>query len=510
MLLDGAIVAAWLTTVGLVVLHEQGSLWGGLGNPMASMEASLDAKEQWFGIYYQGQRIGFSSMTLSPQELNGVPGVSVRDQGRLTFNLLGTPQRLDVNAWAFIDADWRLQSFAATLTTPTYRMSWQGERRGETLQLTVKTPQSTAMKQLQDPTGSAFVNGLSSWAAFHRLQVGQSGKAWVLNPLALSPEPVYFTVRRREVLDGRDVLVVETDVAGMTTTSWVTPQGEVLKETSPLGWELRQEPQEEILKDLRRLTLAQPALDLLATSAVPIDRTLEDPQRIKTLTVLVEGVTAKAFGVQRPWQRILPPEGLSGYRRPPPQGPWCLVQLSRPTQPVSGGLVPVASEEISRYQQPSFFVQSNDPRILAKSAEIVGARTEPWEQATAIQQWVFSTMTKRLTVGLPSALDVLATQTGDCHEHTVLFTALARSRGLPTRMVAGLVYWQGRGYYHAWPEVWVGQWMPTDPTLGQVVADATHLGLIEAENESLLAIGQFIGKVRLSVLEVVYEEAADD
>ena len=111
-----------------------------------------------------------------------------------------------------------------------------------------------------------------------------------------------------------------------------------------------------------------------------------------------------------------------------------------------------------------------------------------------------STLTKRLTVGLPSALDVLATLAGDCHEHTVLFTALARSLGLPTRMVAGLVYWQGQLYYHAWPEVWVGLWLPTDPTLGQPVADVTHLGLVEAENESLIALGQFIGKLRVHVL----------
>jgi transglutaminase-like putative cysteine protease len=160
---------------------------------------------------------------------------------------------------------------------------------------------------------------------------------------------------------------------------------------------------------------------------------------------------------------------------------------------------------VERYRRPSLFVQSDDARIIAKAAEIVGPRTDPWEQTVALNQWVFSTLAKRLTVGLPSAVDVLLAPAGDCHEHTVLFTALARSLALPTRMVAGLVSWQGRLFYHAWPEVWIGQWIPTDPTLGQLIADATHLGLTEAENEQLIALGQFIGKLRVQVVAVVRE-----
>ena len=148
-------------------------------------------------------------------------------------------------------------------------------------------------------------------------------------------------------------------------------------------------------------------------------------------------------------------------------------------------------------------MQSDDQRILDKARAIVADRTDPWAQTEAIARWVFLSVTKQLTVGLPSAVDVLLTPVGDCHEHTVLFTALARSLGLPTRMVAGLVYWNGRLYYHAWPEVWIGAWIPVDPTLDQPVADATHLGLSEAENEQLIVLGKFVGRLRVTVLELV-------
>ena len=495
--LDSLILSSWLLCVGMVFLHKHGQLWGGFGNPTSTLAATMDAKEQWFGLYYQGQRIGFSQMTLVPEEREGVPGVGLMDRGRLSFNLLGVPQQLEVSAQAFIDADWRLQEFSAAVRSATTQLQWAGRRHGEELLLTVTTPTSSVRKRLRDPAGSAFVNGLSSWAAFHRLRVGQSGKAWVLNPLALNPEAVYFHVRGRDVIEGQNVLIVETDVSGLTTTSWVTPEGDVLKETSPLGWELRRESRDEALQ---RVTVLAPQLDLLATVAVPIDRPIPEPERLERLVLLLEGIDAAQLSLQRPWQTVLAPARLASYHQTAPAEPWCIVQLDAPTIGTSAS---TSLDGGQRYQQASLFVQSDNPRIISKAAEIVGARTDPIEQAGALTQWVYQTLTKQFTVGLPSALDVLETPAGDCHEHTVLFTALARSLGIPTRMVAGLVYQAGQLYYHAWPEVWLhGQWIPTDPTLGERVADATHLGLVEAENESLLGLAQFVGKLRVHVLDM--------
>ena len=492
---DGGLLSIWITSIVLVVLHERGALWGG-GQPMATLGATIDSKEEWFGIYYQGDNIGYSRTWFHPDEHNGVPGVSVIDQGRVIFNLMGTPQRLDVGTQSFIDSDWRLQKFSATFRTPTYAIAWKGFRHGDNLIVSVETQGSAITKVLEDPDNDAFVNGLSSWATFHRLRVGQYGKAWVLNPLALKPEPVYYHVPRCEQLDGQDVVVVETDVDGLTTTSWVTPSGEVLKETSPLGWELRRESQQQVVKSLTTLS---PTLDLLSTTSVPIDRFIEHPEQVDRLTLLVDGVDARQFTVHSPWQTILPPERLADYQQSPPNRPWCLLQLRRSHLPHAA---PESPREIRPYLQPTLFVQSDDRRIIDQARAIVGSRIDPWEQAMALNRWIFSTLTKRFTIGLPSAVDVLQTSSGDCHEHTVLFTALARSLGIPTRMIAGLVYQGGRLYYHAWPEVWFGEWIPTDPTLGQPIADATHLRLIEAENEELLSLSRFIGALSVRVLDL--------
>lgn len=494
--LDALIVAAWLSSAGLVVLHERGGLRSGAVNPLMSLGATIQAKEQWFGLYYQGRKIGYTQTSIAPEELRGVPGVMMSDRGWLSFTLLGIPQRMTVSSSASLDAYWRLQRFSADMKTDAYRLRWSGVRDGDTLVMSVDTEQGQSRTRLRDPGQGMLVVGLSSWAAFHRLKVGQWGRLWVLNPMALKPEEIFFHVRAMEQLAGKDVLVIETECRGMTTTSWVTPSGDVIKEESPLGWQLVAESREHAVD----MPKAGAELDLLSTLAVPISRPLDAPERIARMVWLVEGLACDDLLGGREGQTALAPEQLKQYQVDAPPGAWCLVELRRSEAPAPGSVTPSPAK---RYTRPSLFIQADAPAIQAKAGVIAGTLSDPWQQVTALQAWVHRVLTKRLTVGLPSALDVLASLSGDCHEHTILFTALSRSLGLPTRMVAGLVYYDERLFYHAWPEVWFGgTWVPTDPTLGQPLADATHLGLVEAEDEQLMALGQFVGQLRVQALEV--------
>jgi transglutaminase-like putative cysteine protease len=97
-------------------------------------------------------------------------------------------------------------------------------------------------------------------------------------------------------------------------------------------------------------------------------------------------------------------------------------------------------------------------------------------------------------------VQVLVERRGDCNEHTVLYVALARAVGLPARAAAGLVYLDRRFYYHAWPEVWLGDWVAVDPTLDQFPADATHLRFVGGGLARQVELVRLIGKLKLEVL----------
>jgi len=123
-------------------------------------------------------------------------------------------------------------------------------------------------------------------------------------------------------------------------------------------------------------------------------------------------------------------------------------------------------------------IETDDPSIRLLSQRLRRGESNPRAVAERLAQWVHDSIRKEPTPGAPSAVQVLERKAGDCNEHTLLFMALARAQGIPTRAVSGLVHVGGRFYYHAWPEIWLRRWIPIDPTLGQFPADASHIRLL--------------------------------
>jgi len=119
-----------------------------------------------------------------------------------------------------------------------------------------------------------------------------------------------------------------------------------------------------------------------------------------------------------------------------------------------------------------------------------------------LSQWVFKAVKKRPSAGLPSALAVLETRQGDCNEHSMLFTALARSAGIPARLELGLVYQAGRLYYHAWPAAWVrDRWIEFEPTFGLKRADAARIALAAGNLGDSIELAGAIGRIKVEILE---------
>lgn len=101
---------------------------------------------------------------------------------------------------------------------------------------------------------------------------------------------------------------------------------------------------------------------------------------------------------------------------------------------------------------------------------------------------------------MPNALEVLKNRTGDCNEHAVLTAALLRSAGVPAQIETGLVYLNGRFYYHAWNLAYVGQWITADAVFNQIPADVTHIRLVRGEGSQQLDLLGVMGKIKLEVI----------
>jgi transglutaminase-like putative cysteine protease len=139
--------------------------------------------------------------------------------------------------------------------------------------------------------------------------------------------------------------------------------------------------------------------------------------------------------------------------------------------------------------------------MIAKAREITEGSTDPRQAVLALYQWVNTKVAKIPTVSLPSALDVLLRPEGDCNEHTYLFVGLARAAGIPAKIRVGLTLHNGMFYYHAWPSVYLGDWVDMDPTLGQPAVGADHISLFEGELAEQMKLMGVLGRLRITLTQ---------
>jgi tetratricopeptide (TPR) repeat protein len=113
--------------------------------------------------------------------------------------------------------------------------------------------------------------------------------------------------------------------------------------------------------------------------------------------------------------------------------------------------------------------RANATPVIARAALIQNPTAfwkDPVSVANIVSRFVYAILPdKRPTFSMADAVTTLAQGTGDCTEHSVLFAALMRAHGVPTRLVAGLYLSPGGFWvYHMWATYWDGSaWRQIDP-----------------------------------------------
>jgi hypothetical protein len=152
------------------------------------------------------------------------------------------------------------------------------------------------------------------------------------------------------------------------------------------------------------------------------------------------------------------------------------------------------------YLQAEPYLQVRVPAMLRQGIAIIRNEREPAEIVRLLTHWVSDSVVRTTQPGDPSAIAILKTKSGDASGHAQLFTALARSLDIPTRIVSGAVRIDGRFYFHTWAEVFLNDWVAVDPTFGQFPADAGHLRLLIGGFERQSALKRRMRSLHIEVI----------
>ncbi len=484
--LSFVVLAAWIVTMGVMINRSYLQ-----ASPMnlATDLARYGSTAQWRGVYYRGEKIGF---TVSQVQVTD-EGFELQEDGRLQFSLLGAVTPAVLKTSARVDRNFALQSFDFSLDPGTGPMAIAGRLDGLRLSLNISSGGGTRTETRDLTEPPALMLSVGRRLANEGLVAGARRQWTVFDPATMQNSPVTIAIGEREVVRagvGRPMPAfrVQMSYSNLTSTAWVTDTGEIVREESPMGLITVLETQEQATALAVSNSMREDMLEASAIVPAMGRNTIVDSRNVVKLRLRVTGADLANPDLQGDGQRI---DGD-------------VIELIDPRQL---GASPTPAD-LDRYLKPETFIESDAPEITAEAERLVQGVTGVRARAERLTREVNSLVEKRPTVSLPSALEVLRTRVGDCNEHTVLFVAMARALGIPARINVGVAYVRGAFYYHAWPEVYIdegngrGLWLPVDPTFNQFPADATHLRLARGGLDKQTAILPLIGQVKMTVVDV--------
>ena len=503
------LVTLWLGVVGWHVRREYFE-----PELMRLAEAAMSLNP---GVSFYTLRMGERTVGQATSRLDTVPGgFELEDFMSLELPALGQTGIAVARTNVKLSPALVMESFSFSLDSDLGRYEVRGEVIADsTLSVTIfsqGSEETISYRLASPPVFSAMVP--IQVAMGEGLEVGKRVSLPVFDPSTLSTRSVEVRILEHDTLLVPDSasLIPETGrwevsrfdtipvwkiaevFGGVSVESWIDDDGRVVQASSPLGFSMEKTEYElsaQAILDARGAPSRATDDDVILATAIQSNVDLEGAESYDELRFRLTGVDLTGFDLEGGRQSL--------------RGDTLIVRRENWDAIDPSYELPYKRMDLREELEPEPLIQSADPRIVEAAEQYTNRRTtwsmNPKTAARMLNGAVHAQLEKKITFSVPSAVQVLETKQGDCNEHTVLFVALARALGLPARTAVGLVYVNGAFYYHAWPEVWLDEWVALDPTFGQYPADASHIRFVVGGLAQQVEVVRLIGRLNIEVVQ---------
>ncbi|MEO8337049.1 MAG: transglutaminase-like domain-containing protein [bacterium] len=512
-LLAAGVLVLWLVGLGLLTHRE---LFRPHTEQLAEAGLRVTPGATYFAVLQKGEQIGFASTTVDTAQ----GGITVLDYLVADLPIAGRLHRASARTTVRLTRSLRVSTFTLDVDADITPIKATGRVIGDTLLLlTVQgvagQATDTQRVKLNGPILLPTLVPLAI-ALGERPKVGKTYTLPMFDPASMTPKDVRIAVRAESVFVLNDSsvfdvsssrwvgalpdtirawkLASDSGSAGTTGSSfagWVDEQGRVVLATQLLGLTLERRPYEVAFENwkadaAKRGNSVSADRDIYETTAISANKKVDE--NLSELKVHLSGVDLDGFDVK-------------GYRQKL-RGDTLTITKEAPAALVAAYALPNGAKAtvMSVFLDAEPLLEVESPEIVALALRLRGTETNPRVVAERINKWVYDSLRKKITVGVPSALQALRKRSGDCNEHAQLFVALARAAGIPARIAAGLAFLDGKFYYHAWPEIWLERFVAVDPTFGQFPADASHLRFTIGGLGKQAELLRLMGALKIDVL----------
>lgn len=507
-LVGTAIVVVWIVMVGWKARDEY-------FQPELSRlaEAALTLAP---GINFYTLTMGERTVGQATSRLDTIPdGFELEDVMNLELPALGQTGVAIARTRVKLSPALVMEEFTFTLDSEVGRFEASGELTPDTTLrvriVSAGNEQNLSFRLAQPPIMSNVVP--IRVAMGEGLDVGETVRLPVFDPTSLSTRTVEVDILEHDTLFVTDSAALNHEArwvsahqdtvpawriaevfGGVRVESWVDEDGRILRAESGMGFSMEKTEYElarQAQEDSRLASTSPVDEDVILSTAVQSNVDFDDVAIHDEIRFRLSGVDLEGYQLDGGRQTL--------------RGDTLIIRRENWDALDPGYDLPYPYMDLRSALEPEPLIQSDDERIVRRAREITGRRTQwsqrPKDVARQLTTAVYTMLEKDITFSVPNAVQVLETLQGDCNEHTVLYVAMARALGLPARTAVGLVYVNGAFFYHAWPEVWLDEWVAVDPTFGQYPADASHIRFVTGGLAQQVEIVRLIGNLDIEVLD---------
>ncbi len=439
--------------------------------------------DAWYGIYLENSYIGYSHFQYKVENLSDGGGFSLKNISQLNLPFLDAVQPISVDSQIYFLDNYRIREAAFKLASPGYTISGKlVKKHSSAYELTINTPAQAFTKEvtLDDELITSFVSPFS----LPYLPSHQQATLSLYDPFFDRKSQIHLIQSGKQPLeiDGKfyEATVVEFDYEGMEGKVYLDASGKVLKKEM-LGFVFLKQDPGVLFQESRDFAIA----DISDTYSIGAE-TLRSPETMEYIKVKVTGITSDCIVSDENQEVTVADDGF--------------IVVVRKHRPVNVVTLPCGLPPCLEEPPKDQFIQSEAAEVKATAVLIAGSEKNSFRILELLSSWIDQNIEKTPTLSIPNTLDTLKLKRGDCGELSALMAGFLRSLGIPAYVNIGLVYNEGRFFYHAWVSAFVGDWIETDPALTQLIADPTHITFFKGL-ENQFKIIKIINRVGLEVLK---------
>src|SRR5687768_2184041 len=162
----------------------------------------------WRGVYYRGEKMGFTvSQTIRTED-----GFELQEDARLVMNLFGSTSTTTIHTTAWVDRNFALKSFEFSLDPGTGPVQVRGAvnapgtapEGGHRLTVAITSGGQTRTEERRLAEAPVLTQNLARILATRGLEAGSRHQWTIFDPATLASAPVAVRVGEREVVRTRD------------------------------------------------------------------------------------------------------------------------------------------------------------------------------------------------------------------------------------------------------------------------------------------------------------------